>query len=70
MTYIYIGAILFGGMHLFSILFPSLRNAIRTSLGEKVWKIVYALVSLAGIGFLIAGLLAVALGPDDRRHPL
>ena len=63
MTYIYIGAILFGGMHLFSIVFPSLRNAIRASLGEKLWKIVYALVSLAGIGFLVAGYWQSRSGP-------
>lgn len=63
MTTLYIGMILFGGLHLFSILLPAQRNALKAKLGEKPWKGVYALVSLAGLGFLIAGFLQSRSGP-------
>lgn len=63
MTTLYIGMILFGGLHLFSILLSAQRDALKAKLGEKPWKGVYALVSLAGLGFLIAGFLQSRSGP-------
>lgn len=63
MTLLYIGIILFGGLHLFSILLPAQRDALKARLGEKPWKGLYALVTLAGLGFLIAGFLRSRSGP-------
>lgn len=63
MTELYIGMILLGGIHLLAILFPAWREALRARLGAMVWKGLYALVSLAGLGFLIAGFLQSRSGP-------
>ncbi len=63
MIYIYIGALLFGGPHLLSILFPALRDNFEKSLGEKPWKGLYAIVSLAGLVFLAIGYLQSRAGP-------
>ncbi len=63
MIYIYIGALLFGGPHLLSILFPALRDNFEKSLGEKLWKGLYAIVALAGLVFLAIGYLQSRAGP-------
>jgi uncharacterized membrane protein len=63
MTLLYIGALLFGGTHLFSILFPGLRDSFRSRLGVKPWKGLYALVSLAGLVLMIAGYMGSRAGP-------
>jgi uncharacterized membrane protein len=63
MTLLHIGALLFGGTHLFSILFPGLRDTFRSQLGEKPWKGLYALVSLAGLVLMIAGYMGSRAGP-------
>ncbi|PZF78309.1 NnrU family protein [Aestuariivirga litoralis] len=55
MTLLYIGSLLFGGSHLFSILFPGLRDSFRAQLGEKAWKALYGLVSLVGLVLMIMG---------------
>lgn len=55
MSLLYIGCLLFGGSHLFSILFPGLRDSFKAQLGEKPWKGVYSLLSLAGIVLMIVG---------------
>jgi uncharacterized membrane protein len=49
MIYLWLGALLFGGLHLFSTLMPSQRDALRNTLGEKAWKSAYSLLSLLGI---------------------
>ena len=63
MTLIYIGALLFGGTHLFSILFPGLRDGLKARLGEKPWKGLYAILSLAGLVLLIMGYSQTRAGP-------
>jgi uncharacterized membrane protein len=63
MTYLYLGILLFGGSHLFSILFPALRDSLKRSLGEKPWKGLYALVSLAGLALIIVGFAKSRAGP-------
>lgn len=63
MTFLYIGALLFAGTHLFSILFPALRDALRSRLGEKPWKGLYALVSLTGLVLMIIGYMGSRAGP-------
>ena len=55
MTLLYIGSLLFGGSHLFSILFPGLRDSFRAQLGEKGWKALYGIVSLAGVVLMAVG---------------
>lgn len=63
MTYLWTGIILFGGLHLFSIFAPGARGTIRERLGEKPFKGLYTLVSLAGLGFMITGFLKSRSGP-------
>ena len=63
MTALYIGMILFGGIHLFSIFLPAVRDGFEAKLGEKRWKGLYALVSLAGIVFLTVGYWQSRSGP-------
>ena len=55
MSLLYIGCLLFGGSHLFSILFPGLRDSFRAQLGEKAWKALYGMVSLVGLVLMIIG---------------
>ena len=63
MTLLYIGCLLFGGSHLFSILFPGLRDSFKAQLGEKPWKGAYALVSLAGLVLMVVGYSRSRSGP-------
>jgi uncharacterized membrane protein len=63
MTTLYLGIILFGGIHLFSILLPGVRSGFRARLGEKGWKGIYTVVSLAGLGLMIHGFLQSRAGP-------
>ena len=71
MTYLYLGILLFGGPHLFSILFPALRDSLKQSLGENPWKGLYAVVSLVGLVLLIVGFRNSSAGPldADLYHP-
>ncbi len=55
MTILIIGLFLFGGIHLFSVMFPSVRNRLKAWLGEARFKGVYALVSAAGLGMMFWG---------------
>ena len=60
MTLLYIGALLFGGSHLFSILFHGLRDSFRAQMGPKAWRALYGAVSL--LGLVLIGSLAYARG--------
>ncbi len=53
MAYLWLGALLFGGPHLFSSFAPKFRDRIRAALGEKAWKGLYSLLSLLGIVLFI-----------------
>lgn len=55
MTVLIIGLFLFGGSHLFSILFPPVRNRLMAWLGETRFKGVYAIVSVIGLGMMFWG---------------
>lgn len=78
MTALYLGMLLFGGSHLFSILFPAARDGLEARLGEKGWKAIYSLASLAGLALLIVGYWGSRAGPraadmvyypmDSARH--
>lgn len=63
MAYLVTGIVLFAGLHLFAILFPGRRDRIKRQFGEKQWKMIYALVSLAGLGLMIYGFLQSRSGP-------
>lgn len=63
MTFLYIGALLFTGIHLFGILLPGVRNGLRTSIGEKPWKGVYSIISLLGVVLMIVGYSGSRAGP-------
>lgn len=63
MTLLYIGCLLFGGSHLFSSLFPGLRDSFKAQLGEKPWKGLYSLVSLAGLVLMVVGYSQSRAGP-------
>ena len=68
MAYLYLGALLFGGPHLFSTLLPGVRNTLKGALGEKAWKGLYAVASLLGIVFFI--LAYRAMGDGVYGEPL
>lgn len=63
MTLLYIGCLLFGGSHLFSSLFPGLRDSFKAQLGEKPWKGIYSLVSLVGLALMVVGYSQSRAGP-------
>ncbi len=63
MSYLLFGILLFGGVHVFSMLLPERRNALAARLGEKLWKGFYALVSLVGFGLMVRGFLLSRSGP-------
>ena len=64
MTLLYIGSLLFGGSHLFAILFPGLRNSFRAQFGEKAWKALFGIVSLAGVVLMVVGFGRARAEPD------
>jgi uncharacterized membrane protein len=63
MTYLIIGIVIFGGVHLFSMLLPATRDRLRAKYGERAWKGGYALVSLIGLGLMIRGFWSSRSGP-------
>jgi uncharacterized membrane protein len=63
MTLLYIGAVLFAGTHLFSIFFPAARDGLKRRFGEKSWKGLYALLSLAGLVLMVMGYSGSRAGP-------
>jgi uncharacterized membrane protein len=61
-TYLYLGALLFGGPHLFSTLLPWVRDSLKAAWGEKAWKGTYSLASLLGIVFFVLAYRAMGEG--------
>jgi uncharacterized membrane protein len=55
MTWLISGIVLFTAIHLFSALFPSLRGALKTSLGEKPFRGLYAALAAAGLALIVVG---------------
>lgn len=55
MVILYLGIIFFGGSHLFSVLFPGVRNRLKAWWGEQRFKIVYTLASAVGLGLMFWG---------------
>lgn len=63
MTYLFTGIVLFGGIHLFSMLLPGQRDGLRARLGEGAWKGLFVVVSLLGLGLMIRGFMLSRSGP-------
>lgn len=63
MTYFWIGTVLFAGVHLFSLLLPGQRDALKARFGERAWKGGYAVVALAGLALMIRGFFMSRAGP-------
>jgi len=55
MTLLILGLVIFLGVHCVSIVAPGWRDASAVRLGEKPWKGLYSLVSIAGFVLLIYG---------------
>jgi uncharacterized membrane protein len=64
MAYFWIGTVLFAGSHLFSMLLPAQRDALKARLGEGAWKWIFALVSLIGLGLIVRGYWTSRSGPS------
>jgi uncharacterized membrane protein len=62
---LWLGVVLFAGPHLFSVLLPQQRNALKARLGEGAFKGLYSLLSLAGLVFLAMAYLAGRSGPNS-----
>jgi uncharacterized membrane protein len=63
MGYLIVGIAVFAGVHLFSMLLPDQRNAIKTRMGEGPYKGLYSLISLVGVALMIWGFWTVSSGP-------
>jgi uncharacterized membrane protein len=62
MLTLYLGVLLFGGTHLFSMFFPSARNQLKEKLGESPYKGLYSILSLIGLVLLGWGYWQVRSG--------
>jgi uncharacterized membrane protein len=58
MTTLIVGLVLFLGVHSIAIVAPQFRARAVASLGERVWKGLYALISLIGLVLIIRGFAA------------
>jgi len=65
MTKLIWGMVLFFGVHLMSL--TPLRAAVTSRMSENVYKGIYSLISLAGLGLMIWGFILARAGPDAAR---
>ncbi len=63
MTFLLSGIAVFSGIHLFSMLLPAQRDALKARLGENPWKGIFTLISLVGLGLIVRGFLMSRSGP-------
>lgn len=63
MSTLILGLILFLGAHSVSIVAPAWRNAMAARLGEWPWKLLYAVVAIAGFVLIVRGYAATRLEP-------
>lgn len=61
MAILYFGLVLFFGTHL--VAYTPIKQAIVTSLGEKLWKGAFSLLSLLGLGLMVWGYMGTRAGP-------
>jgi uncharacterized membrane protein len=69
MTQMIIGLVLFLGMHSIAIVAPALRDRLASSGGGIPWKIVYALVSIAGFVLVVRGYSEARMAPEILYVP-
>ena len=55
MTYLILGLALFAAPHLFSLLLPAARSAMRQKIGEGAYKGAYTFLSFAGLALIVWG---------------
>jgi uncharacterized membrane protein len=58
-----LGIAVFAGAHLFSMLLPDQRDALKARMGEGPYKGIYALASLAGLALMIWGFWGLSSDP-------
>jgi uncharacterized membrane protein len=63
MIFLLSGIAVFAGVHLFSMLLPGQRDALKARLGEGPWKGIFALISLIGLGLIVRGYFLSRSGP-------
>lgn len=61
---LYLGIVVFLGVHLFTLLAKPARAQLAAALGEGPWKLVVTGLSLAGVGLMVWGLVAVRSGSE------
>lgn len=70
MWQIWLGVVLFGGPHVFSMLLPGVRDGVKASLGENLYKALYAIANFVGVAFLVLGYsAAMTVGPEMLYQP-
>jgi uncharacterized membrane protein len=67
MTLLYIGTVIFVGVHLLAMILPGARDRLQTRMGENPYKGVFSLISAVGLILMIYGFYTTrgALEPDD-----
>ena len=70
MTWLALGLALFLGMHLTRAVAPRWRDAQIARLGEKGWKGLYTVLSLAGFGLILWGYAQARLDPVVLWAPI
>src|SRR5262245_29224308 len=70
MTLLFIGIVIFFGVHLLVMLLPAPRDRLQARLGEGPYKGLFSLVSAIGLGVMIYGFYTTrdALEPDDYLY--
>jgi uncharacterized membrane protein len=63
MSTLILGLVLFLGAHSVSIVAPAWRNAMAARLGDWPWRLLYAVVAIAGFVLIIRGYAAARLEP-------
>ncbi|HUY84607.1 MAG TPA: NnrU family protein [Steroidobacteraceae bacterium] len=63
MTTLVLGLCVFFGMHSIAIVAPDWRDRMRGRLGERTWKGLYALISLAGLVLIVHGFALTRAAP-------
>jgi uncharacterized membrane protein len=63
MTLLYLGMLLFGGIHLYSLLLPGNQNTAIDALGQGRFKMIYSILALAGLILMIWGFAGSRSGP-------
>ncbi len=63
MFYLLLGLVFFVGIHLFSMVMPVQRDGLKLRVGEGPFKGIFLLISLMGLGLIVAGYRNLSSGP-------